>query len=122
MRDVKLASVEPIKDYHFPSNQGSPLKTHIYPVGENSVLLRVANLDDVFDNKDWLPNVMNLTQFAINFYKEANMYFGQGPLDIDPKKFRITETTLTGVQEYERGTNEFKQFEWNHEPEITLKM
>ena len=91
-------------------------------MSHNSVLLRVANLDDKFDNEDWYPKVLNLTQFAINFYKEANMHFGPGPIDIDPSTFRITETTLTGVQDYERGTKDFREFEWNHEPMETLKM
>ena len=107
-----------------PDNEGSALKTLVFPHGKNTVLLRVANLDDRFDKPDWKPKVFNLTKYALRIYKEANMHLGDGPAEIDPSEIEITEALLTGAAGYAEAAQSVpgNRFEWNHEPEVTLKM
>ena len=47
--------------------------------------------------------------------------FGNGGT-INEADIKIGETTLTGVLDYDQATKDFREFEWLHEPEITLKM
>jgi len=46
---------------------------HIYAEGNNTLTLRIANLDDKFD-KGQKPKGMNITEWAINFYSEAHLH------------------------------------------------
>ena len=52
------------------------------------------------------------------------MHMGNGPLTIDPSEVEITEALLTGAAAYEEAAagSPGHAFEWNHEPEVTLKM
>jgi len=64
---------------------------------------------------------MNLTQWALAYFTEANYHLGGSAPSISEEDIMITETILTGTQEYNNGTRDFKNFEWLHEPETTMK-
>ena len=63
---------------------------------------------------------MDLVKWAQAYYKEANLYMGSMSAEIREEDIKITETTLTGTQDYTSATRDFKEFEWLHEKETTL--
>ena len=77
-------------------NGGAPFKIHIFAESNNTILLRVANLNDRFD-KDWDPKLLNLTLFAMSYYRESNIQMSGVLREIDPRNIKIIETTLTGT-------------------------
>jgi hypothetical protein len=100
---------------------GSPLKVLAFPLLHNRLSIRVANLDDRFDDKEWQPKVFNITQYAIEFYRQAKFHLGNGTTNDaagpDPADILIDETTLAAYAPIEVAQS---GFEWNHEPEVTL--
>lgn len=79
----------------------STLKFLVYALDKNQLLLRISNMEDMFDindsNKQMTRNyTVDLKQFAQKLFETAN------GLDVHNKnsddiKFVIEETTLTGV-------------------------
>lgn len=96
------------------------LKVLTYSVNNNTIHLRVANLDDPYDGPAQ-PKFFDVQKFAINYYNQATTMFGHGGT-INASDIKIGETTLTGVLDYQLATKAFREFEWKHEPEVTLKL
>lgn len=61
---------------------------------------------------------MNLTAYAIQLFKESHFHQTGDETDIDTKDIEIKEAVLTGFKPIE----ELRDFEWNHEPEVTKKV
>lgn len=100
-------------------SQSPYLKTLVYPIDQNEIQLRVANLHDYFDGHE-TPIEFDVKTFAINYYYTA--YRTWRTVDeINLEALSIEERTISGTQEYKRGTAFTHEYEWNHERMVSLK-
>jgi hypothetical protein len=57
-----------------PEKYSSTLKTLIYPKENNTILVRIANLEDAsFDGRVAETQTFDLLKFAINYYHESQL-------------------------------------------------
>ena len=96
------------------------IKTLVYPVAENEISLRIANLHDHFDDQ-MEPIEFDVKQFAIDYYNASATNFGEQTAK-PISEILIDERTLTGVQNYKSGTQNFHQLHWQHKSVVSLKL
>jgi hypothetical protein len=70
------------------------LKSLVYALGRDSIVLRLANLADRFDGPSALVEQVDLNSWAREFYAEANYHLNQSETIFKDLRINITEMNL----------------------------
>ena len=84
------------------------MKLLLYAFKKNQVLLRISNLEDVYDPKPQ-SHTLDLKSYARELFEEANPDLKKAK-DV---RYDIEETTLTGVTNYQKRMDEHTKWQTN---------
>jgi hypothetical protein len=99
--------------------ESKTLKTLVYALGRDSVVLRISNLADRFDGASALVEQFDVNTWAREFYAEANYHLNASETILKDLKINITEMNLGGSVELDslkNGTLNLTQ--WKTDPTL----
>ena len=85
----------PNKEY----KESRTLKTLVYALGLNEIIVRVTNLQDRFDGQTALVQQFDVNAWAREFYLEANYHLNKSEELMKDLRVQITEMNLGGSVE-----------------------
>lgn len=107
------------QDTNYKLRHSDIFKSLVYAFGQKQILVRVQNMQDTFDGPgDALT--FDVEHFAKTLYKQANPGYSDGQIELLP--LSIEETTLTGMQNYEKTLESDTQWKTNESMAMVQKL
>ena len=108
MQNASNSSAPDFGDLEIPNKvfkESSTLKTLVYALGQNSIIMRISNLADRFDGNSALVQQFDVNTWAREFYAEANYHLNASETILKDLSINITEMNLGASVELEQLKN-----------------
>lgn len=122
MQNSSNSSAPDFGDFEMPNKvfkESQTLKTLVYALGRDSIVLRISNLDDRFDGMQALVQQFDVNTWAREFYAEANYHLNASETIFKDLSINITEMNLGASVELDQlknGTLNLTQ--WKTDPAL----
>lgn len=108
MQNSSNSSAPDFGDSEIPNKvykESKTLKTLVYALGQNQIVLRITNLADRFDGASALVQSFDVNTWAREFYAEANYHLNASETILKDLKINITEMNLGASVELDQLKN-----------------